>query len=411
MSIAIVGGGAAGMFAACAAAEQGAEVTLYERGKACGIKLNLTGKGRCNVTNNCDLNALIQNTPRNGNFLYSAFSDCPPGQVMAFFEDMRVPLKTERGNRVFPISDSAKDITGALKAAMKRLGVQVIQARIARILIENGVVSGVESADGVIYPASRVIVATGGLSYPATGSDGDGYRLAEVLGHTVMPTRPSLVPLLGERTLCKRLEGLSLRNVGIEISYKGKVLYSDFGEMLFTAEGTSGPMVLSASAHLNDRQFPCRLTIDLKPALDVETLDRRILRDFGENLNRDFCNSLGGLLPAKLVPIIAERSGIPADLKVHSVTKAQRGALCRLLKAFPLEMTGLGSYCDAVITSGGIDVRQVYPKTMMSRLVQGLYFAGEVLDVDAYTGGFNLQIAWSTGHLAGVSAARAEEDQ
>jgi len=410
MSIAIVGGGAAGMYAACAAAEQGASVTLFERGKACGIKLNLTGKGRCNVTNHCDLDALIQNTPRNGKFLYSAFANCPPVQVMAFFEGMKVPLKTERGNRVFPVSDSAKDITGALKIAMKRLGVRVVQARIIHILTEHGAVSGVESADGAAYPASRVIVATGGLSYPATGSDGDGFRLAEALGHAVTPTRPSLVPLVGERALCKRLEGLSLRNVGMEISYKGKALYSDFGEMLFTAEGVSGPMVLSASAHLNDSQFPCQLTIDLKPALDAETLDRRILRDFSENLNRDFSNSLGGLLPAKLVPIIAECSGIPADLKVHSVTKAQREALCRLLKAFPLEMAGLGSYRDAVITSGGVDVRGVNPKTMMSRLIEGLYFAGEVLDVDAYTGGFNLQIAWSTGHLAGVSAARAEEE-
>ena len=409
MSIAIIGGGAAGMFAACAAAEAGAEVTLFERGKACGIKLNLTGKGRCNVTNNCELDALIQNTPRNGKFLYSAFAVCPPGQVMAFFEGLGVPLKTERGNRVFPVSGSAKDITGALKTGMKRRGVRVLQARIARILTENGTVSGVETSDGASFPASRVIVATGGLSYPATGSDGDGYRLAEALGHTMTPARPSLVPLVGERALCKSLEGLSLRNVGMEVNCKGKVLYSDFGEMLFTAEGVSGPMVLSASAHLNEGQFPCRLTIDLKPALDMETLDRRILRDFSDNLNRDFSNSLGGLLPAKLVPVIAQRSGIPADLKVHSVTKVQREALCRLLKGFTLEMTGLGSYRDAVITSGGVDVRGINPKTMMSRMVEGLYFAGEVMDVDAYTGGFNLQIAWSTGHLAGVSAARAEE--
>jgi len=409
MSIAIIGGGAAGMFAACAAAKAGAEVTLFERGKACGIKLNLTGKGRCNVTNNCELDALIQNTPRNGKFLYSAFAACPPEQVIAFFEGLGVPLKTERGNRVFPVSDSAKDITGALKMGMKRRGVRVLQARIARILTENGTVSGVETSDGASFPASRVIVATGGFSYPATGSDGDGYRLAEALGHTVTPTRPSLVPLVGERALCKSLEGLSLRNVGMEINCKGKVLYSEFGEMLFTAEGVSGPMVLSASAHLNEGQFPCRLTIDLKPALDMETLDRRILRDFNDNLNRDFSNSLGGLLPAKLVPVIAQRSGIPADLKVHSVTKVQREALCRLLKGFTLEMTGLGSYRDAVITSGGVDVRGINPKTMMSRMVEGLYFAGEVMDVDAYTGGFNLQIAWSTGHLAGVSAAWAEE--
>ena len=409
MSIAIIGGGAAGMFAACAAAEAGAEVVLFERGKACGIKLNLTGKGRCNVTNNCELDTLIQNTPRNGKFLYSAFAACPPGQVMAFFEGLGVPLKTERGNRVFPVSDSAKDITGALKTGMKRRGVRVVQARIARVLTENGAVSGVETSEGASFPASRAIIATGGLSYPATGSDGDGYRLAEALGHTVMPTRPSLVPLVGERTLCKSLEGLSLRNVGMEISCKGKVLHSDFGEMLFTAEGVSGPMVLSASAHLNEGQFPCRLTIDLKPALDMETLDRRILRDFNDNLNRDFSNSLGGLLPAKLVPVIARRSGIPADLKVHSVTKVQREALCRLLKGFTLEMTVLGSYRDAVITSGGVDVRGINPKTMMSRMVEGLYFAGEVMDVDAYTGGFNLQIAWSTGHLAGVSAVRAEE--
>ena len=407
--IVVIGGGAAGMMAAIAAAEGGARVILLERNRFCGVKLNITGKGRCNVTNDASLQALMDHMTRNGKFLYSAFFSWSSRDTMSFFEELGVPLKVERGNRVFPVSDRAKDITEALKNRMRALGVRVENGRAARIRTEDGAVRAVELENGRTLPASAVIVATGGRSYPRTGSDGDGYRLAQELGHQVLDQRPSLVPLLVAGDLPRRLEGLSLRNVRLTVTKGNKELYSDFGEMLFTADGLSGPLVLSASAHLGrGDDFPYRAEIDLKPALTADMLDKRLLRDFAEQHNRDFSNVLAGLLPAKLQPVMVELSGIPAQEKVHSVTRAQREGLTSLLKALPLELTGFGSWHEAVVTSGGVDVRQVSPKTMGSKLVKGLYFAGEVLDVDAYTGGFNLQIAWSTGRAAGRAAAEEE---
>lgn len=410
MEIIIIGGGPAGMMAACTAAESGASVRLIERNAQCGIKLNITGKGRCNLTNACDEAALMQNMTCNAKFLYSAFYAFPPNHVMDFFESLGVPLKVERGNRVFPVSDQAKDISGALKRRIHQLGVQVLQGRCKEILTTGGIVSGVLLEDGRRLASERVILATGGQSYPRTGSDGDGYRMAAALGHRIIPTHPSLAPLLAEGSACGRLEGLSLKNIRLTVQKDGKPLFTDFGEMVFTAKGISGPLVLSASAHLERKTtFPYDVLLDLKPALDLETLDKRLLRDFGEQLNRDFSNALSGLLPAKMVPVLVEYSGIPKDEKVHNITKAQREGLCRLLKGFPLRLIGMGSWHEAVVTAGGVHVKEINPKTMESRLVPGLYFAGEILDVDGYTGGFNLQIAWSTGFCAGTYAGKEKE--
>ena len=394
------------MMAAVTAAGQGAAVTLLERNRFCGVKLNITGKGRCNVTNDCTPQVLMDNMTCNGKFLYSAFSSCSPQQVMAFFEGLGVPLKVERGNRVFPVSDRAKDITEALKAQLDKLHVQVLHERAAGILTEGGAVRGVALDGGRTLAADTVILATGGRSYPRTGSDGDGYRMAQALGHTVTALRPSLVPLVAAGPVPGQLEGLSLRNVGLTVRKDGRELYTDFGELVFTADGLSGPLVLSASAHLGRGQgFPYALEIDLKPALDRETLDRRLLRDFSEQQNRDFQNVLSGLLPARLIPVMVALCGIPPHEKVNSVTKAQREALLSRLKALPFTITGFGPWDEAVVTSGGVSIREVAPKTMASKLVRGLYFAGEILDVDAYTGGFNLQIAWATGRCAGLAAA------
>ena len=409
LSVAVIGGGASGMMAACIAAKNGASVTLFERGSICGVKLNITGKGRCNVTNNCDVNTLIANTVKNGRFLYSAFSAFDSQAAMAFFEECGVRLKTERGNRVFPVSDSAKEVTGALKTMMHRLGVKIVKDRISGVKEDNGAVCGVCGENGAFYAFDRVIVATGGMSYPRTGSTGDGYRIAKALGHTVTELSPSLVPLTVKGNIPKRLEGLALKNVGLTVTCGSKNVYTDFGEMVFTANGVSGPMILSASAHLGRKNtFPYDIVIDLKPALTADVLDKRILSDFSEAKNRDFANSLGKLLPSKLIPIIIELSGIPADKKVNSVTAEERGRLCSLMKAFTLQAVSFGSLDEAVVTSGGISVKEINPKTMESKLVGGLYFCGEVIDVDAYTGGFNLQIAWSTGYCAGTYASGKE---
>ncbi len=409
MNIAIIGGGAAGMMAACAAAEYGASVTVFERNRRCGIKLNLTGKGRCNLTNDCGVEQLIQNVPRNGKFLYSAFSNWDSEDVQKFFIDCGLPLKAERGNRVFPQSDSAKDVTAALERCMKSRGVRIVYgARIADIKVRDGAAAAVIDQNGGEYPFDSIIIATGGLSYPKTGSSGDGYAIAEKLGHKVVKTRPSLVPLIAKGDMPARLEGLSLRNVALGITSRGKRIFTDFGEMLFTSNGLSGPMILSASAHITPDLFPCDISVDLKPALDAETLDSRILRDFSSAQNRAFSNALGSLLPAKLIPVMVELSGIQPERKVNSVTKAERERLCALVKSLPLTVTALGPYSEAVITSGGIDVRQLDPKTIGSKLIRGLYFAGEVIDADAYTGGFNLQIAWSTAVAAGRAAAMGQ---
>ena len=400
MKITVIGGGAAGMMCAALAAENKAnKVTLIERNKILGIKLNITGKGRCNLTNDTDEDGLLKNTVTNGRFLYSAYSAFTPADVKEYFEKLGVPLKTERGDRVFPQSDRAKDISGALITKLKRSGVNIVQARALEILTEEDAVKGVKT-DGGIYESDRVILATGGLSYPKTGSSGDGFKMAEKLGHTVTPCRPSLVALRLKGDVPKKLEGLSLKNIKAVLKDgKGKKLYDDFGEMLFTSNGVSGPVILSMSAHIKGRE-DLTLTVDLKPALDEKTLDKRILRDFEENINRDFSNSLGALLPSKLIPVIIELSGIPPFKKVHEITKKEREGLVSLLKGLTFDILGVCGYDEAVVTQGGISVKEINPKTMESKIVKGLYFAGEIIDVDAYTGGFNLQIAWSTAYLA-----------
>ena len=409
--VVVVGGGAAGMMAAIAAAERGAAVTLLEPNERLGKKLNITGKGRCNVTNNGDREALLAQVPRNGKFLYSVFTRWDGRDTMAFFEGLGVPLKTERGNRVFPVSDRAFDISAALERRLRALGVTILRDRAVSLDLAEGAVLGLKG-ERRRYPAEAVILATGGVSYPATGSTGDGHRLAAEAGHTVTPLRGSLVPLeatLGENGSCARLQGLSLRNVGLTVWENQKKLYTDFGELLFTHFGVSGPLVLSASAHMRrfgERTY--RLEIDLKPALDAAALDKRLVRDFAKYANHDFANALGDLLPQKLIPVVVERSGIPPHAKVHDLTREERHALLAVLKGFSVSVSGPRPVEDAIVTSGGVKVGEVDPRTMESKLVKGLYFAGELLDVDAYTGGFNLQIAWATGRAAGIAAAESE---
>ena len=405
LNVIVIGGGPAGMMAAAAAAEQSGEVCLLEPNDRLGKKLNITGKGRCNLTNNCGLEEFLQNIPRNGRFLYSAYACFSSADVMAFFEALGVPLKTERGNRVFPVSDRAFDISGALEKYLHQLGVQVVRDRAEALLFCDGRLSGVKGVHGD-YEAGRVIVAAGGVSYPLTGSTGDGYRLARLAGHTIVDPRGSLVPLCAAGDLCRKLQGLSLRNTALRAYENDKKIYTDFGEMLFTHFGVSGPMILSASAHMrhfDKRRY--RLEIDLKPALDEQTLDRRLVADFSKRANSDFINALDELLPKKLIEPFVELTGIDPRLKVHDLTRRQRGKVRGLLKSLPVEITGPRPAEEAIITSGGVSVKEVNPSTMESKLMPGLYFAGEVLDVDGYTGGFNLQIAWSTGRLAGISAS------
>ncbi len=402
--IVVIGGGAAGMMAAISAAERGASVTLLEPNERLGKKLNITGKGRCNLTNNTGLEELLANIPSNGKFLYSTFSRFHAQDAIAFFEELGVPLKTERGNRVFPVSDRAFDVSAALERRLKKLRVRVVRDRAESLELEGGAVRGATGEKGR-YPAEAVILATGGVSYPATGSTGEGHRMAAEAGHTVTPLRGSLVPLRDFGT-GKTLQGLGLRNVGLAVFEDSKKIYTDFGELVFTHFGLSGPLVLSASAHMRrfgERAY--RLEIDLKPALDEQALDRRLLSDFEQYCNQDFCNALDGLLPKKLVPEIVRASGIDPRQKVHDITREQRRGLLRILKHFPVAIAGPCPVADAIVTSGGVKVREIDPATMESKLVRGLYFAGELIDVDAYTGGFNLQIAWSTGRAAGFSAA------
>lgn len=402
----VIGGGAAGMMAAVSAAERGARVTLLEPNERLGKKLNITGKGRCNVTNNADVQTLLANVPRNGKFLYSAFSRFDGRDAMAFFASIGVPLKTERGNRVFPVSDRAFDVSAALERRLKALKVSLVRDRATELEITSGAVTGVRGERGT-YPAGAVVLATGGVSYPATGSTGEGHRMAREAGHTVTDLQGSLVPLR-DYGLGRELQGLSLRNVGLAVFEDRKKIYTDFGEMLFTHFGVSGPLVLSASAHM--RHFgkkTYRLEIDLKPALDEQALDKRLLRDFEKYANHDFCNALDDLLPQKLIPVAVERSGIPPHQKVHDLTREQRRKLVQGLKHFSVEIAGPCPVTDAIVTSGGIKISEIDPKTMESKLVKGLYFSGEIMDVDAYTGGFNLQIAWATGRAAGQAAAEA----
>lgn len=394
------------MMAAITAARRGAGVTLLEPNERLGKKLNITGKGRCNVTNDCDQETLMANIPGNGRFLYSALTRFTPQDAMAFFEALGVPLKVERGNRVFPVSDRSFDISGALERELRRLRVRILRERAVEITAEDGRVTGVQT-DRQHHPADAVVLATGGVSYPGTGSTGDGYAMAAALGHTIVPPRGSLVPLESGDADCAAMQGLSLRNVEATVlNGKNKPVFREFGEMLFTHFGVSGPLMLSASAHLrrwDKEQY--RLSIDLKPALDQQKLDSRILRDIGENPNRDMANILSGLVHRSMVPVLLRRLALPEGEKANSLTKEQRRALVQELKHFTVSLTGPRPVAEAIVTAGGVKVGDVVPGTMASKLAEGLYFAGEILDVDAYTGGFNLQIAWATGYLAGLSAA------
>lgn len=404
--VVIIGGGAAGLKAAVSAAykykDGSAEIVIIEKNSRPARKVMITGKGRCNVCNNCDIDTLINNIPRNPRFLYSAFSAFTPADTMSYFESVGVPLKTERGNRVFPVSDKAVDIVDALVNNVKACGVKIINDEAVAVLTENGAVSGVKLANGDILPADSVVVATGGVSYPVTGSTGDGYRFAKTLGHTVTEISGSLVPFNCHEGFCTHLSGLTLKNVTLSLYENGKKkpVYSEMGEMLFTHFGISGPLVLSASAYVKSGK-EYSVLIDMKPALSMEMLDNRILRDFSELQNKDFSNSLDGLLPKSLIPVVIKLSGIERDKKVNQISREERMRLCEIIKKFPLTVTGLRPVEEAIITRGGVSVKEINPTTMESKIVSGLFFAGEVIDVDAFTGGFNLQIAFSTGFLAG----------
>ena len=410
MRIIVVGGGPAGIIAAIAGAKD-AKVILLEKMESLGKKLLITGKGRCNITSSLEMNEFINNIPGNGKFLYSAFQNFTNKDIIELLKQEGVEVKEERGNRIFPKSDSAKDVLNALISRAKKAGVEIkTNQEVTEILQKDGKVYGVKTANGTVYECDKVILATGGKSYPMTGSTGSGYQMAKKLGHTITKIKPSLVPLTCfEQEMCKNMQGLSLRNVEIQILDKNKMIYSDFGEMLFTHYGVSGPTILSGSAHLvryknveellDKREI--KLRIDLKPALTEEKLDDRILRDFSEQKNKMYKNSLDKLLPQKMIPQIIKISKIPPEKPVNEITKKERTELVNIIKNFELTIKGFRPIEEAIITSGGVNIKEVNPKTMESKIVQGLYFAGEILDVDAYTGGFNLQIAYSTGYVAG----------
>lgn len=405
--VVVAGGGAAGMMAAITAARAGADVLLLEPNEKVGRKLYITGKGRCNVTNSCSRDELMAAIPRNGKFLYSAFAGFGPADTMAFFEGLGVKLKTERGNRVFPVSDKAADIVDALFFELRRQGVEIRQDRVTGLAVRDGRLAAVHVEKGEELKGCKALVlATGGASYPRTGSTGDGYRLAREVGHAIVPIRGSLVPLESEEPCCARLQGLSLRNVELRVkNERGKTVFREQGELLFTHFGLSGPLVLSASAHMDFAKSKYAAHIDLKPALDELKLDARLLRDFEARANQDYANALGGLVPRSMVPVLVERTGVPADAKVHDIRREQRRKLLETLKDFAVPLSGPRPVEEAVVTSGGVAVGEVDPRTMESKKVRGLFIAGELLDVDGYTGGFNLQIAWSTGHAAGLAAA------
>ena len=409
----VVGGGAAGAMAAIAAARSGSRTTLFEKNEKIGKKLFITGKGRCNVTNACETEELFDNVVSNGKFLYSAFYSFDNNSTMDFFEQAGCMLKTERGDRVFPKSDHSSDVIAALNRELSERGVEVfLHTPVKEILLEERPdgkrVRGVRLADGREEPADSVVVATGGISYESTGSTGDGYRFAERAGHKLAEAKPALVPFNIQEPFCRDMMGLSLKNVSVSLSCDGKELYQGFGEMLFTHFGVSGPLILTASSYYAKRACGKRavLRLDLKPALTEEQLDRRILRDFEENRNRLFKNALGGLFPVKMIPVMVALSGIDPEKKVNEVTREERKGLVSLIKGLPMTVTGCRDFSEAIITQGGVSVKEINPSTMESKIVKGLYFAGEVLDLDALTGGFNLRIAWSTGHLAGCSAAQ-----
>ena len=401
----VIGGGPAGMFASIIAAQQGNRVLLLERNDRLGKKLLITGKGRCNVTNACSPQEVLQNTPRNGRFLYSAMETFPPSAIMQFLEEHGCRLKVERGNRVFPVTDKSSSVLECLRNVMHRSGVDVMTGRVQEIIADENGITGVRTAKQTI-PSKWVILATGGVSYPTTGSTGDGYDMARNLGHTIIEPEGSLVPLECVNSDCADMQGLSLRNVGVKLlNAKNKVLYKDFGELLFTHFGVSGPTVLSASAHLKGENN--RLVIDLKPALDEGKLNDRILRDLEQYKNRSMENALTDLLPRSMIPVVLRRLEIPADLQANSLTKQQRRAMVELLKGFPLDISGKRPVAEAIITSGGVKTSEIDPKTMESKKVRGLFFAGEIIDCDAYTGGFNLQIAWATAYAAGMAVKQS----
>ncbi len=424
---AIIGGGAAGMMAAVLLARRGCEVHLFEKNEKVGKKLYITGKGRCNLTNNCEQSDLLNHVISNPRFMYSAFSAFDAQDVMAFFANEGLDLKTERGNRVFPVSDKSSDVIRTLEKAMKKENVNVhLRTTVKKVVAEDyapseeapeqesrkggkkaavGCACGVITEPGGFFPADAVLVASGGLSYPTTGSTGDGYRFAQETGHKVTECEPSLVPLLTAEDYIPEMQGLSLKNTGLTIKSGKKTVYSDFGEMMFTHNGVTGPMILSASAVISKqlKKGPLNAFLDLKPALTPEKLDARILRDFGESPNRQFRNVVSGLLPSSLVPVMIRLSGIPEDKRIHDITKEERLRFEGLVKNFPFTIIGKGDFKEAVITKGGVSVKDINPATMESKIVDRLYFIGEVIDVDALTGGFNLQIAWSTAYLAAMS--------
>jgi len=405
VKVAVIGAGAAGMLAAGQAAALGADVTVFEKNSRPGRKLRITGKGRCNVINNCTEAEFIENVPRNPRFLYTALDAFSPKDIMEFFESIGVPLKTERGNRVFPVSDKAQDVVDALARYVKDSGAKTVYSPVSRVIKDENGGFTVE-ADRESYSFDRVIIATGGLSYPLTGSDGDGYRFAENLGHTITDLKPSLVPLECEGKICPSMMGLSLKNIELSVKdERGKVVFREFGEMLFTHFGISGPVVLSASAHLDFDKHSYAAYIDLKPALDDKTLDNRILSDFSKYQNKDLINALGDLLPQKMIAPMIKISGIDPRKKVNSISKEERRSLLNSIKNLEVKITGARPIKEAIITAGGVKVKEIDPKTMESKLVPGLYFAGEIIDCDAYTGGFNLGIAFSTGYLAGRAVA------
>ena len=399
----VIGGGAAGLMCAYTAASRGVDTVILDANRTLGRKLRITGKGRCNVTNNCDIKTFMANIPGDGRFLYSALNRFSPADVIAFFESHGLPLKTERGNRVFPVSDNANDVADLLARLCREAGVEWIRTRATGLVCSDAAVCAVETAEGRI-DCRAVAVCTGGLSYPLTGSDGVGYGFARAAGHTVTPTRPSLVPLESDDDYCAEMQGFSLKNVCLYAYEDDKLIYKELGEMLFTHFGVSGPLVLSASSHMRymgSRKY--RLAIDLKPALDEKKLDARILRDFEKYSNKEFKNALAELAGRTMIPVLVRLSGIPEDTKVNAVTREQRQRLLRLFKEFPVSVSGTRPIAEAIVTAGGVCTKEIDPRTMSSKLVSGLYFAGEVLDLDGYTGGFNLQIAWATGHLAGMN--------
>lgn len=404
----VVGGGAAGMMAAGMAAKAGAQVILFEKNDMLGKKLAITGKGRCNVTNDCPWEDVLKNIPRNSRFLYSALSSFTPDDTKNFFEHYHCQLKVERGNRVFPVSDRSASVIAALRKFMDEQHVEIRKERVKKLLLRDGAVAGLETDRGACY-GRCVIICTGGCSYPLTGSTGDGYQLAQQAGHDIQPPRGSLVPMQERGDWCAAMQGLSLKNVAVKlVNHKNKCVYEDFGELLFTHFGLSGPTILSASAHMK-QDDSYRILIDLKPALDEQKLDQRFLRDFEKYQNRTVENALQDLYPRSLIPVMLRRAGIDPSMQTNSVTKQQRRMLLELTKAFDVEISGLRPVEEAIITAGGVKVKQIDPKTMESKLVSGLYFAGEVIDVDAYTGGFNLQIAWSTAVAAGTAAGSRED--